>query len=382
MVGYPWGSPTQIQNLVGKEDPEHPLIGELWMGVHPNAPSKIIDDPQLLEEFLKAHPHFLGGLEEFPFLFKVMAFTQPLALQVHPDAVQAKEGYAQEAEKRTRLDKTLLNYQDANQKAEMFVALNECTVMCNFRSADEIFEKFKRLLPSFYTQLIEPCRTAEDPIHAFLTMLYQLQGPLVAKVVEEFSMQLESMEDDHQGPFLSPKQIAQQALTLYEGDVGVLSPFILQVMHLNSMDAIYLEPGIMHAYVHGFGIELMTNSDNILRGGLTKKHCDTQEFLRILKTDAEPMPLLYKQIVGHKKTYCIDTVNEFSLSLFESGSSREAGAVITLLFCTEGKAVLTSKEGEILSLFRGECVVIGSSMTEYRLDVEGCLFSASYPKRS
>ncbi len=382
MVGYPWGSPTQIQNLVGKDDPEHPLIGELWMGVHPNAPSRIVGTSQLLETFLQANPCFLGGLEEFPFLFKVMAFTQMLALQVHPNAVQAKEGYAQEAEKRTRLDKTLWNYQDANQKAEMFVALNACTVMCNFRSADEIFENFKRLLPSFYNQLIEPCRTAEDPIHAFLIMLYQLQRPLVDQVVEEFSMQLESMEEEPQGSFLSPKQIAQKALSLYEGDVGVLSPFILQVMHLNSMDAIYLEPGIMHAYVDGFGIELMTNSDNILRGGLTKKHCDTQEFLRILKTDAKPMQLLGKQIVGRKKTYCIENKNEFSLSFFESGSSREAGTVITLLFCTEGKAILTSKEGESLSIFQGECVVIGSSMTDYRLDVEGCLFSASYPKRS
>lgn len=384
MVGYLWGSPTKIQELVGRNDPKQPLIGELWMGVHPNAPSKLVEQPQLLlADFLKAHPRYLGELQEFPFLFKVMAFTQPLALQVHPNAEQAQKGFEKETARgrHRQLDKSLWNYQDPNPKAEMLVALSDCTVMCDFLRPERILENFKRLLPTHYGQLFNTCEQADNPIGSIMEVLYSLQGPRLLQVLAEYEEQLNTLEDEQLGTFLSAKQIAQLALAIHDQDVGVFSPFFLQVLHLKSGDAIFLKPGILHAYISGYGIELMTNSDNILRGGLTKKHCDTRELLSILTTEAKPVRLLEHRGQGRKQTYITDAVNEFSLSVYERGAVQEAGGSITLLFCTEGEAVL-SKQDECLRFSQGQCVVIGASLTDYHLEVEGCLYCASYPKHN
>jgi mannose-6-phosphate isomerase len=380
MVEYPWGSPSVIQNLVGCHDPQKPLVGELWMGVHHNAPSFLIDDPcMLVEDFLKQNPRYLGEAEAFPFLLKGMAFKQPLALQVHPNGEQARDCYAREAYKRKSLDKSLWNYQDPNPKAEMLVALGACTVMCGFLPPKEIERNLEALLPIQYGKVFAGCAFEEDPVRSYLEVLYALSGNSLSALRVEYADQVRQLPSDSSAEFLTSKEIALQVINLYGEDPGLLAPFMMQVLHLEPGQAIYLEPGVMHAYVSGYGIELMTNSDNILRGGLTNKHCDTDELLQLLRTDSDAMNLVPEQREDTVIRYLTDT-NEFVLEKYLHGRSLREEGRVSLLFCTDGHATLSNGD-ESLDFNQGECVLVGASLPESVLDVAGEVFSASYPKK-
>jgi mannose-6-phosphate isomerase len=135
----------------------------------------------------------------------------------------------------------------------------------------------------------------------------------------------------------------------------------------------------MHAYVSGYGIELMTNSDNILRGGLTNKHCDTDELLQLLRTDSDAMNLVPEQREDTVIRYLTDT-NEFVLEKYLHGRSLREEGRVSLLFCTDGHATLSNGD-ESLDFNQGECVLVGASLPESVLDVAGEVFSASYPKK-
>lgn len=379
-VGYPWGSPTVLQNMLGREIPGVPLIGELWMGVHDNAPSRLISNPgTLLEDFLRQNPHYLGKAPSFPFLLKAMAFRQPLALQVHPNTEQARLGYAKETVKRTQVEKSLLSYQDPNEKAEMLVALGPCTVMCGFLSPQQIEKNFQTLLPKRYMDLFQGCATHRDPIKAYLERLYALSREALQDFNAELVSNLSTVSEKHVPGFLTAKEIALQAASLYPGDVGLIFPFMMQILHLKKRDSIYLQPGVMHAYISGCGIELMTNSDNILRGGLTSKYCDTDELLRLVSTTYEDIELVPKRQTGTMIRYQTDT-EEFVLDQYLSGSCEREGGNLSLLFCTEGYATLSS-EGESIRFDQGECLLVGSSLPLSELEVSGEVFSASYPKK-
>lgn len=375
---FPWGGKTFIQDLVKASDLLGTPIGELWMGVHPNAPSSTISEhPRLLSEFLQDHPSFTQPVGALPFLLKVMAIERPLSIQCHPNAEQAKQGWLQETEKRRTTDKALWNYQDANPKPEMLVALSPCTAMCGFRSFKEIRTLLKRLLPASYQRLLADCETKSDPVRAYFETLYRLEPSVLASLIDEYRLQVLATEDDDVAPYLSARTIALQAIEAYPLDPGVLSPYLLQVVHLAVGEGIYLKAGVVHAYVRGNGIELMNNSDTILRAGLTDKHMDIDELVRVMDTSYQATCRIPTSVQGNCRTYCTDA-KEFSLSSFTAGRYREHVGSLSLLFCYEGKTRIKSGN-EILELSQGECALVGASLTSYELEVQGSLFRASYP---
>ena len=378
MKSYPWGGFSFIQDLVQQPRKEGEAIGELWMGVHPNGPSRVpSSDNLLLSEFLSKNTSFLGTHDAFPFLLKVMAIEKPLSIQCHPNVEQAKQGYAQEAEKRKTVPQALWNYADANPKAEILYALSPCTAMCGFRSEAEIQENLQRLLPLSFDELLGHCASQDNPIKSYFETIYRLDKREISTRIQEYAKNLALLPEEDRGPFLTAKEIALQAVAEFPDDPGVFSPFLLNIVELKEGEAIYLEPGIVHAYVRGNGIELMNNSDNILRAGLTDKHMDVQELMRVMIAREQPVVRIpsFSDLSGlHFRTENPD----FALSVLKEGSFAVTGGHLSLSLCTEGSAVIC-KGGQEIAFKRGECLLVGPSVKGYQVEAEGTVFCAYAP---
>lgn len=378
MKPYPWGGFSYIQDLVQQPKRKGEAIGELWMGVHPNGPSRVpSSDHLLLSAFLAKNKSFLGEHPAFPFLLKVMAIEKPHSIQCHPNAQQAQRGYAQEAEKRTSVAKALLNYADANPKAEILYALGPCTAMCGFRSKAEIETHLRRLLPHSFESLLGGCRDHENPIKSYFEFLYTLDTETLKALIQEYAKNLALLPEERRHPFLTAKEIALEAVTEFPQDPGVFAPFLLNIVELEDGEAIYLEPGVVHAYVRGNGIELMNNSDNILRAGLTDKHMDVQELMRVMIAKEQPVERIpsFRDRGGlHFKTENPD----FALSILSEGTFYGEEGKLSLLLCMEGSALI-HKDGHEIALERGECLLVGASVQGYQVETEGTVVCAYAP---
>ncbi|MFA7125498.1 MAG: mannose-6-phosphate isomerase, class I [Sphaerochaetaceae bacterium] len=376
MKEFHWGSTDYIPRLVGQ--PEHKAkIGELWMGVHPNAPAVVPAlDNMLLKDFLSLHPHFLGKHEQLPFLFKVLSIEEPLSIQCHPTKEQAVAGWAAETEKRKTSKAELLNYQDDNAKAEMLCAITPVTALCGFRRWQEIEEDLCMLMPTQFERLFARCALQTNPIASFFHTLYRLPEHELHACIEQYRTSLEKLGDASRcEPYLSPEEIAMNCIRAYPEDPGVFAPYFLNVIHLAPNDAIYLEPRVVHAYVRGNGIELMNNSDNVLRAGLTTKHMDIDELEAVMIAEAQPISLLHPAIDYGYLHFMTDSP-EFALTVYDHTTHTVDHGDIAIMLCTEGETEITSGS-EHFVLSRGECCLIGASVKTYHVAARGKAYCAS-----
>jgi len=217
---YDWGSAKLIPDLLGlKDNDPNKPCAEMWMGTHPSAPSRVIESGVSLKE--------ISG--ELPFLLKLIAVEKPLSIQVHPDKEQAAEGFKRENDAGIPIDSPLRNYKDQNEKNELICAITPFSLIAGFMEPNKIYASL-----------------GGDT--------FREQWDLVRK--------LES---------------------LYPQDAGAFSPLFLNVINLQPGQGLFLPAGTPHAYISGFGVEIMTNSDNVIRGGLTSKHIDSDELKKISK---------------------------------------------------------------------------------------------------
>ena len=404
---YAWGNKTFIPSLLGKPATDTPYA-ELWLGTHKGGEATVPQANDMpLGEFLSTHAQqFYGAAHigrfgaELPFLLKVLAMEKPLSIQLHPTRDQAAAGYAAELPLHATLSRDQWNYKDPQQKAEVLYALTPVTAMCGFRPLRELVEHLKDLIPYQFPlvfpflALLPPNNVAESDMEEvqpeqekvllarFFSTLYQLEKPLLLELIAELASTLQKkaaprLTED--GAYLTPAGITLAALEEYPEDPGLFAPFFLNVLHISPGQAVFLEPRTLHAYVLGNGIELMSNSDNVLRGGLTHKKVDVPELLSLLSI--KPMKVEFCPQVRDKcdRLDILTPTEEFMLSCFTQGSffitERKS---IELLFCVEGEVTL-GYEGTLCTLKKGECVVIAASLPAYRATVQGMAFSATVP---
>jgi mannose-6-phosphate isomerase len=360
---YEWGSPVHIPALLGADNSQGLPWAELWMGVHPGGPSRIGGNKAVtynparlspagelgLGDLIAADPErYLGrsaakNFGGLPFLFKLLAAAKPLSIQAHPNPEQAREGWRRENEQGIPLEAPGRNYRDNCHKPEILCALNPFTAMCGFRPPGEISlllaKCFEGASPSL-REGIDPLQKAlagENPLKAFLEALFRLSpetlGELTAYVRETA---LTDGEWDLAGRFAA----------LYPGDPGIIAPLYLNILQLMPGEAIYLPAGILHAYVHGFGVELMANSDNVLRGGLSSKHVDPGELLSVLNFKPYRPGILKPQPAGDGLSRYETPCREFSLQIMKSRGG-------TVLFPETGPAIIIVTEGR-LRVSRGD----------------------------
>ncbi|MFJ9742649.1 mannose-6-phosphate isomerase, class I [Streptomyces sp. NPDC101166] len=335
---YAWGSPTAIPGLLGVEPTGEPQA-EMWMGAHPGAPSRTARGT--LVEVIEADPERELGARttakfgpRLPFLLKLLAAGAPLSLQVHPDLRQAREGHEDEECRGIPVDAPHRNYKDANHKPELVCALTEFDGLCGFREP----ARAAALLEGLGVDSLKPyvdllhARPEDAALREVLTALLTADRDEMAHTVAEAAAACDRLGGDY-APYAG---IAHH----HPGDPGVIAALLLNHVRLQPGEALFLGAGVPHAYLSGLGVEIMANSDNVLRCGLTPKHVDVPELLRIVRFEPGDPGVLRPEAAPDGEEVYDTPVDEFRLSrhvLPEGAAARDLTVPTPqILLCTAG----------------------------------------------
>ncbi|MGL4306014.1 MAG: mannose-6-phosphate isomerase, class I [Mycobacteriaceae bacterium] len=383
---YAWGSRTAIAQLMGRSVPSPHPEAELWFGAHHADSAQLVTDgvKKPLIELLSESPitqlgdrcHRNFG-DQLPFLLKVLAAEEPLSLQAHPSAQQALEGFAREEELKVPLDSNTRNYRDNNHKPELVVALTQFEALAGFRQPSETIDLLRALaIPELapYVELLVG-QPDSDGLRALFTTWITLPRPTLDALLPKVIAGCIDYLAQGQRRFSAEVQTTVELGESYQGDAGVLGALLLNRVTLNPGDGLYLPAGNLHAYLSGMAVEIMANSDNVLRGGLTPKHVDVAELLRVLDFSPVSSAELKPQTCGSAAEVFYRTpAKEFLLSRMEITNPEEADACEIvqdgpqILLCTKG-VVRVYTEGAELTVSQGVAVWIPAS--ESSVFVEG-----------
>ncbi|MFJ9664676.1 mannose-6-phosphate isomerase, class I [Streptomyces sp. NPDC101219] len=335
---YAWGSTTAIPHLLGTEPTGEPQA-EMWMGAHPGAPSRTARGT--LVEVIDADPEKELGAPavarfgpRLPFLLKLLAAGAPLSLQVHPDLEQAREGYADEERRGVPVTAPHRNYKDANHKPELVCALTEFDGLCGFRDplrAAELLDGLGVGSLKPYVDLLH-ARPEDAALREVLTAVLTADPEDMARTVAETAAACDRLGGDY-APYAG---IAHH----YPGDPGVIAAMLLNHVRLQPGEALFLGAGVPHAYLDGLAVEIMANSDNVLRCGLTPKHVDVPELLRIVRFESRDAGILRPEAAPDGEEVYETPTDEFRLSRYvlpEGGATHDLTLdTAQILLCTAG----------------------------------------------
>jgi len=339
---YDWGSETAIPALLGVEPDGQPWA-ELWIGDHPRLPSLVASTGEPLDA-------------DLPFLMKVLAAAKPLSIQTHPSLDQAIAGFEAENKAEVPLDAPHRTYRDANHKPELICALTPFDALVGFRTPSALINEYKN-------------------VPALAPMLERLGGPRPLQTTVEWLVRMPAAEIAALVAEVVPAvELAALLHSFFPGDRGVLVGLMLHRVLLQPGEAVFLGAGNLHAYISGVGVEIMANSDNVIRGGLTPKHIDVEELLRVVSFDAFQPDIQRATGAEHRFS---SGGSGFQLTRLESpnGVATEAGGP-ELVIVTSGAIQLRSRDGSHTFLGPGEaaCIPAGPG---YELRGTGVAWRAS-----
>lgn len=379
---YAWGDKTSIAQLLGVKNNEGKPQAELWMGAHPKSPSIVLNGTEKisLDKLIARSPHSTLGEKvknkfgKLPFLLKILAAGEPLSIQAHPNLDQAKNGFARENLEGIPLDAFQRSYKDDNHKPEIICALTPFHAMNGFRPIAQIVSFLEKIQDPFFGKLVTLLKSNEPSIglKLFFEEVMRCPDNLKASLLQQACSTAQKNQDI---AFEWVLKLNKQ----YLGDIGALCPLFLNVITLNPGEAMFLEAGRLHSYLMGVGVELMANSDNVLRGGLTPKFVDIDELLRILKFEVSHLQILKPQGFLEEK-YFPDFVEEFSLSAIESPGDRnyeiEQNKKPSILICISGNGRFFDNEIDI-HFEKGQSFFIPASQTTFNASGSGFFYRAT-----
>ena len=385
---YEWGSRDMLSSVLGFENPKDETQAELWMGVHERGVSMAQDGKEAvpLDQLIRRDPVAMLGEKaarnfgNLPFLFKVLAAEKALSIQAHPNKSQAEEGFARENKQGIPIDAGHRNYRDSNHKPEVTCALSEeFWAMCGFRPVSEIVSEFKKLNISFFNQILDAMQKHDDEsarLKEFFLGAMKLRDGKMAHVIEDVVHYAQHQEG-------VPYEWIQKFYEMYGADAGVVSPLYLNIFCLKKGQAVYLPAGELHAYLHGMAVELMANSDNVLRGGLTPKHVDVEELTHVLTFKSSKPDILEAQ--GPDGVYKTPS-SEFEMHRVVLGPDYmiNGGNPAQIILCTQGRITLETVAGnpndsQRVVIQRGESVFMPYHAGGYMASGRGELFFAQIP---
>ncbi|MEJ8679038.1 mannose-6-phosphate isomerase, class I [Plesiomonas shigelloides] len=382
---YVWGSKTALQSLFGIENAEQQPQAEIWMGAHPNGCSKVqgADGVCLLSELIECNkpdvlsPRTAEQFGELPYLFKVLAAGNALSIQVHPSKAEAELGFAKEEAKGIERHHPQRNYRDANHKPELVYALTPYQAMNGFRSFAEIIAFFQQVIakqhiPKVSSLLAHFCANqTSSGLESFFVGILSLEG-------DEKHQALDALLTYAHQQLLNQDNGVECALILelaqtYPGDIGLFAPLILNVLTLQPGEAMYLDARTPHAYLKGVGLEVMANSDNVLRAGLTAKYIDVAELARCTLFVEKPKDtLLLQPVVEGKRQRYLVPVPDFCFECFlEAEAELIHVQSAEIIFAIDADTAVTHTSGEILLLKKGESAFIPAFAQEYTITSTG-----------
>lgn len=376
---YAWGTRNEqafIPRLIGKEPQANVPYAELWMGVHPNAPSEVETESgrQSLIHFIQTHPIEILGQRvadtfhnQLPFLFKVLSAGEALSIQAHPNK--------QQAERLHKLDPE--HYPDDNHKPEIAIALDHLIALVGFCAYDKL-EKTLQIYPeiSDFIGLDKVAMFSKSMGEAKQEAFKRLFDTLMSKSLDDtptLEQELTRLERRLQ----TQKNLTEkEALFLelrqkYGTDIGLFVIFLLNLVHLNKGQGVFLKAGVPHAYVRGNIVECMANSDNVVRAGLTPKFKDVKTLVDILTYETGDVEIFDPEPTATEFTYRVP-VPEFSITHWNlsSGDRRQRYVQsIEILLVVHGQIELAFDEDRMF-LKQGESVVIPAALKRYKLRAE------------
>jgi len=384
---YDWGGFDFISDLVGIENVESEPFAELWMGTHASAPSQVIQKEQVipLHQWIAKAPEVALGekvINHFgktlPYLFKILDVRKMLSIQAHPDKDQAWKGFKRENDRGIPLDAPNRTYKDTNHKPEIMVALTDFWLLHGFRSIWEI-ERTLRETPEFAS-----LRTTfkDHNIQQLYRSVMEMPQSEVDDILEPLQERLENavLTDKKASDYWAARAFQDHPRKDGGCDRGIFSIYWLNIVHLFPGEGIYQGAGVPHAYMEGVNVELMANSDNVFRGGLTPKHIDVPELLKSLVFEpVTPQILQGEQISPTERVYFTPApdfeLSEITLSDAQLHSNKNVYAP-EIFIVLDGEAEvnhsLTFKKGDIF-------LVLPGATYEIRPDEPTILYKATIP---
>ncbi len=376
---YDWGGFSFIPALLNIENKEHRPFAEYWMGTHSLGISKVLlpgGEQKELNELAS----------NLPYLLKVLDVKDMLSIQVHPSKTAAGKEFARENKEGIPLDSPIRNYKDDNHKPEMLVALSDFWLLHGFKPEKELVYtllnvvELRELLPVFN-------QSGYAGLYQYIMELPQeevnrILQPLINNIIPLYKEdKLDKADEDFWA--------ARAALTFSGSgniDRGIFSIYLFNLVQLQKGEALFQGAGLPHAYLEGQNVELMANSDNVLRGGLTTKHIDVKELLKHVSCQPTVVNILTGYQSGKNKKVFHTPTMDFQMSVFEL----QAGNVISfnpltveILLLTDGTVTVSDNSNSVV-LEKGNpsAVVFPGPDIYLKTATTATVFRASLPVNS
>ncbi|UYI47319.1 mannose-6-phosphate isomerase, class I [Vibrio natriegens] len=376
---FEWGCKYALSELFGIPNPDMRPQAELWMGAHSNGSSLVNirgEDLSLADAINSDSAYWLGeqmekGVEQLPFLVKILAANQPLSIQVHPSKAAAETGFEKENALGVAFDAPERNYKDSNHKPELVYAITPYLAMNGFRQLDEIHNLFSAMeLPSV-ALMLEPflSNPSKQTLERLFAAILQLDESEKQQAVSEL-LNFDSTKD-HSAEITEAFQLITELAKLYPDDVGLFSPLFLNIIELQPGEAMFLYAETPHSYLKGVGVEVMANSDNVLRAGLTPKYIDVPELIANTKFESiKPSALKMEPTKqGERLIYPIP-VEDFKFDIIDDAILDITVLSPEILLCVNGSAEIKTEQNCVM-LKAGESVMIPAATSSYSLNSQG-----------
>lgn len=371
---YVWGGENYIPNLLHIHKTQA-HYAEYWLGAHPSAPSQVLTEQgeMSLGDFLQKNPTALGTQsrrlfgENLPYLFKILDVANPLSIQLHPTKKQAEIGFAQEKAAGIALNDPKRTYKDDNHKPEMMIALSDFWLLHGFKTKEKILETLRQR-PSLADLAVklESQDLSDFYAEMMLAKQEQLANRLLPIIDEKQSAyaqnQLPMQDPDYWVLYtLHAMNISREKL-----DAGLMCFYLFNIVNLQRGEGIFQAAGIPHAYLRGQNIELMACSDNVIRGGLTPKHVDIEQLLKVIEC-REVIPQVIAPAPNDAVYFTYSTpIDDFALSNLRYAKNIEFSHRTlngTILFVMAGEMTLETAQQK-LTLQQGQAAFIEAD-TDY-----------------
>lgn len=411
---YAWGSKTALTDLFNIKNTELLPMAEIWMGAHPKSSSKLIQNTQTepvlfsqslaiatteapdlislrdyLNENLSGHlgKQAAEKFGELPFLFKVLCANEPLSIQVHPSRAAAIEGFKRENDANIPLDSPIRDYKDPNHKPELIYALTDFIAMNGFRTLEDITELLTPLINTHSLIQNFIATPNETALATLFEGLLKLEGDEKQNTLNSLKhilklklTKLENLSKNHQLTWQTLAWIAD----IYPDDAGLFAPLLLNVIQLKPGEAMFLYANTPHAYLNGTGLEIMANSDNVLRAGLTPKNINLPELMANLEfLPKEQNALLMRATREGMSSIFPIPVEDFSFAIHTL--KKDLPLIIkqnsaAIYFCIKGHVELSnSSDSKTLQLNPGESCFVSLLTPDITIQGEGIVAQAYYP---
>ena len=402
---YAWGSKTALARLQGRPAAQEPEA-ELWIGAHPQGPSAVTVAGRrvTLDRLVAERPaETLGPVAQrcggaLPFLLKVLAVAEPLSIQAHPTLAQAAAGFAREEAAGIAADAPHRSYRDGNHKPEVVVALEPYWLLSGFRPYEAIARQLAAIgMPALHAAVAGlRAKPGAAALRALVAAALRLdagqRADLVARAVAHADGKVRESAPaaatspraaDTAGVANSARWV-QRLAAQYPDDAGVLSPWLLNLVQLAPGEGMYTGAGTLHATLSGTGVELQASSDNVLRGGLTPKHVDVPELLRVGSFAAADAAVLRPEPAANGERHYATPTAEFALSSVALDQLPAPFAAVTagpeILLLLHGAGAVRDAAGREVACGPGESLFVPAAVPSYEVRGTGLMFRARVPR--